>query len=174
MHVCMQAYRGTATCKIIGTGSTAFNGFLYQITTGKPLKRLPIILQVTVCACIDLVSTFSGTHQKVYEWISIYYFLLRIHVCVRACVRACVYEWIPRCLPLTTRSVCVYMCINVCMYVICIHVYERISRCLPIKMHSVCMCMCINVCMYVTCIYVYVCMCMYAIVHDYCGFGAFS
>jgi hypothetical protein len=31
-------YRLTATCKIIDGGSTAFNGFFYQITSGKPLK----------------------------------------------------------------------------------------------------------------------------------------
>ncbi len=34
----------TATCKIIGTGSTAFNGFLNQLTTGELLKQMPIIL----------------------------------------------------------------------------------------------------------------------------------
>jgi hypothetical protein len=42
-HVAYGRLWGTATCKIIGSGSTVFNGFWNQLTTRNPLKRLPIV-----------------------------------------------------------------------------------------------------------------------------------
>jgi hypothetical protein len=48
IHTCMHTNRNHGDLQITGSGSTDFNGFLYLLTTGKSLKRLPIILQVAV------------------------------------------------------------------------------------------------------------------------------
>ncbi len=57
VHAYQHTYIYTATCKIIRTDFNGINGLLYQITTGKPLKRVRIILQVAVyiyvCLCFE-------------------------------------------------------------------------------------------------------------------------